>query len=129
MFAPVVERARNDGLWVRGYVSMCFGDPWEGDVPVNQVVDDLKRLITARFPDAGFTVFEGEDPEGVYLRAVVDVDDSSDVMETVLDKLYELEVEQELPVYVVTSQPPERVAAKRKTRRNQPRPTLADGRL
>ena len=20
-------------MWVRGYVSMCFGDPWEGDVP------------------------------------------------------------------------------------------------
>ncbi len=30
MFRPVVERARAEGLWVRGYVSMCFGDPWEG---------------------------------------------------------------------------------------------------
>lgn len=30
MFAPVVERACwAEGLWVRGYVSMCFGDPWE----------------------------------------------------------------------------------------------------
>ena len=37
MFAPVVERARSEGLAVRGYVSMCFGDPWEGEVPLEQV--------------------------------------------------------------------------------------------
>jgi hydroxymethylglutaryl-CoA lyase len=45
MFAPVVERARGEGLWVRGYVSMCFGDPWEGDVPVDQVVDVASRMM------------------------------------------------------------------------------------
>ncbi|PKW27545.1 hydroxymethylglutaryl-CoA lyase [Phycicoccus duodecadis] len=45
MFAPVVERARAEGLWVRGYVSMCFGDPWEGPVPVAQVVDVCRRLM------------------------------------------------------------------------------------
>ena len=32
MFDPVVARARTEGLDVRGYVSMCFGDPWEGSV-------------------------------------------------------------------------------------------------
>lgn len=88
-------------------------------------IDELKGLITARYPDARFAIFEGEDPEGVYLRAIVDIDDSSDVMETVLDKLYELEVEQGLPVYVVTSQPPERVAAQLKARRDRPRPTVS----
>ena len=45
MFAPVVARARDAGLWVRGYVSMCFGDPWEGDVPVSQVVDVAARMM------------------------------------------------------------------------------------
>ena len=45
MFAPVVERARAEGVWVRAYVSMCFGDPWEGDVPVGQVVDVAQRLM------------------------------------------------------------------------------------
>jgi hydroxymethylglutaryl-CoA lyase len=45
MFAPVVERARAAGLWVRAYVSMCFGDPWEGQVPVAQVVDVCARLM------------------------------------------------------------------------------------
>jgi hydroxymethylglutaryl-CoA lyase len=39
MFEPTVRRARDAGLDVRAYVSMCFGDPWEGAVPVDQVVD------------------------------------------------------------------------------------------
>ena len=30
MFEPTVARAREAGLDVRAYVSMCFGDPWEG---------------------------------------------------------------------------------------------------
>lgn len=38
MFAPVVTRAREAGCDVRAYVSMCFGDPWEGDVAIEQVV-------------------------------------------------------------------------------------------
>ncbi|MEV5828185.1 hydroxymethylglutaryl-CoA lyase [Spirillospora sp. NPDC052242] len=45
MFAPVVERARAQGLWVRAYVSMAFGDPWEGDVPIEQVVSVASRLM------------------------------------------------------------------------------------
>ncbi|WP_449193181.1 hydroxymethylglutaryl-CoA lyase [Actinomadura kijaniata] len=45
MFAPVVERARAEGLWVRAYVSMVCGDPWEGDVPIPQVVSVAKRMM------------------------------------------------------------------------------------
>jgi hydroxymethylglutaryl-CoA lyase len=45
MFAPVVARARADKIHVRGYLSMCFGDPWEGPVPVHQVVRVAKALM------------------------------------------------------------------------------------
>ncbi len=45
MFEPTVRRARDAGLDVRAYVSMCFGDPWEGAVPVAQVVDVGRRLF------------------------------------------------------------------------------------
>ncbi|MFE7749337.1 hydroxymethylglutaryl-CoA lyase [Streptomyces sp. NPDC057428] len=45
MFAPVVARAREAGGHVRGYLSMCFGDPWEGAVPVGQVVRVAKALM------------------------------------------------------------------------------------
>ena len=33
--SPTVRRARDAGLDVRAYVSMCFGDPWEGAVPID----------------------------------------------------------------------------------------------
>lgn len=45
MFAPVVTRAKEAGVHVRGYLSMCFGDPWEGPVPVPQVVDVCRTLL------------------------------------------------------------------------------------
>ena len=45
MFAPVVTQAKGAGAWVRGYVSMCFGDPWEGAVPIEQVVHVATRLM------------------------------------------------------------------------------------
>jgi hydroxymethylglutaryl-CoA lyase len=44
MFAPVVATARSAGLRVRGYLSMAFGDPWEGAVAVEQVVAVARRL-------------------------------------------------------------------------------------
>jgi len=45
MFAPTIQRALDQGLAVRGYVSMCYGDPWEGDVPIDQVVKVGARLV------------------------------------------------------------------------------------
>ncbi len=45
MFAPVVEQARGSGVDVRAYLSMCFGDPWEGDVSIEQVVTVARRLV------------------------------------------------------------------------------------
>jgi len=45
MFEPVTARALEAGLDVRAYVSMCFGDPWEGPVPLDQVVTVGRRLL------------------------------------------------------------------------------------
>jgi hydroxymethylglutaryl-CoA lyase len=45
MFEPVVSRAIVHGITVRGYLSMCFGDPWEGEVEIDQVVAVGTRLL------------------------------------------------------------------------------------
>ncbi|WP_049571550.1 hydroxymethylglutaryl-CoA lyase [Nonomuraea sp. SBT364] len=45
MFEPVVTAAIDNGVRVRAYVSMCFGDPWEGPTPVSQVVAVGERLL------------------------------------------------------------------------------------
>ena len=60
MFEPTVTRARAAGLDVRAYVSMCFGDPWEGAVPIDQVVTVGKRLF-----DLGATQLSLGDTIGV----------------------------------------------------------------
>ncbi|GAA0242571.1 hydroxymethylglutaryl-CoA lyase [Rhodanobacter caeni] len=43
-FAPVLEQARADGVRVRGYVSTVLGCPYQGDVPVSDVVRVAQRL-------------------------------------------------------------------------------------
>ncbi|CAM5655739.1 Hydroxymethylglutaryl-CoA lyase OS=Streptomyces antimycoticus OX=68175 GN=SANT12839_038250 PE=3 SV=1 [Streptomyces antimycoticus] len=45
MFEPVVAKAKDAGAAVRGYLSMCFGDPWEGQVPISQTVSVSRRLL------------------------------------------------------------------------------------
>ncbi|BBJ43605.1 hydroxymethylglutaryl-CoA lyase [Streptomyces antimycoticus] len=45
MFEPVVAKAKDAGVAVRGYLSMCFGDPWEGQVPISQTVSVSRRLL------------------------------------------------------------------------------------
>ena len=43
-FIPVLERAKVDGVAVRGYVSTVLGCPYQGAVPVADVVRVAKRL-------------------------------------------------------------------------------------
>jgi hydroxymethylglutaryl-CoA lyase len=67
MFDPVVTRARAEGLDVRGYVSMCFGDPWEGSVDAAQVVSVGRRLL-----DMGCSQLSLGDTIGVATAGQVD---------------------------------------------------------
>ena len=71
MTHPVVDRARSAGLGVRGYVSMCFGDPWEGEVPVEQVVE-----VAAAVKELGCTELSLGDTVGVgtpaHVTALID---------------------------------------------------------
>jgi len=43
-FMPVLERAQADGVKVRGYVSTVLGCPYQGNVPVGDVVRVARRL-------------------------------------------------------------------------------------
>ena len=44
-YAPVVARARTEGMRVRGYISTAFGCPYEGDVPPEKVLEVSARLL------------------------------------------------------------------------------------
>ena len=78
---------------------------------MEDAVHELKRLITARFPQAVFVVEEGCDPEGIYLVTTVDIDDTDEVTAVVGDRLVELQVDEGLPVYVTPVRPIQRVVA------------------
>lgn len=71
MFDTVVTRARGEGIPVRGYLSMCFGDPWEGPVSPERVADSVATLH-----NMGCTEFSLGDTIGVatpgHVRRVLD---------------------------------------------------------
>jgi hypothetical protein len=68
-------------------------------------------MILQRFPDAIFEVVRGDDPDGVYLTAKVDVDDLDEVTDTVISRVVDMQVDEGLPVYVVPDWPPARIRA------------------
>ncbi len=45
IYSHVIKTAVDAGLRVRGYISMCFRDPWEGTVAAGKVVDVAERLL------------------------------------------------------------------------------------
>ena len=85
----------------------------------SELRDVLPRL-EARYPEATFEVLYREDPDGMRLRTTVDVEDTDEVMDVVIDKLYDFQVEQGLPVYVVPVQPLARAGTELKARKLKP---------
>jgi predicted NBD/HSP70 family sugar kinase len=83
---------------------------------MKEAIDELKGLITARFPQAAFVVEEGFDPEGVYLMTTVDIADTDEVIAVIGDRLVALQVDEGLPVYVTPLRPIERVVAELRNR-------------
>ena len=92
------------------------------DPRIQEAVAELRTDIAARYPTATFDVFERDDPDGVRLRATVDVDDTDEVMAVVIDGLTEIQTERALPVYLLIEQPLARVAEQLKARAAPPPP-------
>ncbi|MFN0073647.1 MAG: hydroxymethylglutaryl-CoA lyase [Chloroflexota bacterium] len=44
VIAAVTRRAESEGVWVRGYISTCFGCPYQGAVAPAAVLDVVQRL-------------------------------------------------------------------------------------
>ena len=80
------------------------------DPRIQATLAELEQAIATRYPVATFDVFYREDPNGVRLRATIDVEDTGEVIDTVIDKLYEIQVKQGLPIYAIAVRPVHRVA-------------------
>ncbi len=44
-FVPIVQQAKKKKIKIRGYLSVCFGCPFEGQVPEKRVLDLLERFF------------------------------------------------------------------------------------
>lgn len=85
---------------------------------MQDAVAELQAMIGQRYPSAAFSLSHPEDePSSVELTAVVDVDDPDEVLDTVIDRVIELQVDEQLPIHVVPIRTPERVAADLRDRR------------
>jgi hypothetical protein len=77
---------------------------------VQHAIQELQTLIQGRFPTASFTISRGEDaPENLHLITTVDIDDTDEVLDLVIDRVVELQVEEGIPIHVIPIRPPERV--------------------
>ncbi len=79
--------------------------------PEQSALNELSGAIVKRYPGAHFATVRGEDPAGWYLRATVDLDDPDEVMDVVIDRLLEYQIDQQLPVYVIPLRTKERLTA------------------
>ena len=88
---------------------------------IQNALAELQGMIAGHYPQASFEVAVGDDPEGVYLTAIVDVEDTTEVFDVVVDRLVDMQVEEDLPVYVVAERPLERVLEQLRSRKHQSR--------
>ena len=84
-------------------------EPNENDPRIQAALEELRGLIRQRFPAATFTVTHGEDIAGIFLTAIVDVEDLDEVIDPIVSRIVDMQVEEGLPVYVVPEWPLERV--------------------
>jgi len=75
-------------------------------------ITELTNLIRRQYPGAAYRIGPGiDEPESTYIIAVVDLDDPDEVMDLIIiDRLIELQVEHNIPISVIPTRMPERVA-------------------
>src|SRR5437762_532310 len=79
------------------------------DPRIHQAVEELTNIIRARWPSAGIEVMRAvDDPEAIHLNATVDIEDTEDVIDAVINRVLELQLDEGLPIHVIPVRPPER---------------------
>jgi hypothetical protein len=82
------------------------------DPRITSALDELQILIRTRYPDAQFAVVRDvDDPLAIHLTTTVDTEEPEDVVDIVIDRLLELQVEERLPIHVIPLRPIERLVS------------------
>jgi hypothetical protein len=81
------------------------------DDRMQAAVDEMKHLIASNFPVVEFSVHQGEESERIHLDAVLDMDETLEVLDLILGRMVELQIEEGLPLVVIPLPTLERNAA------------------
>lgn len=74
------------------------------DPRMKAAIEEMKSRILQAYPGTNIDVEEGDDPQGIYLWANVDPEDSVDLMDLIIGRVVDLQVDEGLPLYVVPGQ-------------------------
>lgn len=73
---------------------------------IRDAIAELQVLVRSQYPEAAFRIIGSpDDAEGVYLIATVDVEEPDLILDAVVDRVIEMQVEEDLPVHVVPVRP------------------------
>jgi hypothetical protein len=79
---------------------------------MRQAVTELENRVREQYPNAGFHVRRStENPRIIHLMTTVDVEDRDEVMDVVIDRMMELQIEEKLPLFVIPVRPRARTLA------------------
>jgi hypothetical protein len=78
---------------------------------LDAAITEIETLILSHYPEATFEIALGDDPEGTYLTATVDIEDTDEVVDIIVERLLEMQVEEGIPLYPIIVRPIERVLA------------------
>jgi len=82
------------------------------DDRTQQAVTELEGIISRHYPTATFRLSGAiDDPRSINLTATVDVDDPDEVLERVVERVIDLNVDEGIPLHVIPVRTPERIAA------------------
>lgn len=74
-------------------------------------IAEMKQTILRHYPSATFSVYEWDDPDGIFLSALVDTEDLEAVKDLFLSRMVDLQVDEGLPLFVVPERTPEKLAS------------------
>ena len=100
--------------------AMSIATSWFTITRIQEVLEEFKELISREYPEATFDIEVGGEPDGVYLIVIVDLEDTEEVLNVVMDRMLEVQIEERLPVYVLPLRP---VGTKDDPARHREQPT------
>jgi hypothetical protein len=84
---------------------MSIATAWFTITRIQEILVELEELIGKTYPEAPFDIEVGGKPDGVYLIVTVDLEDTEEVLDAVMVRMLEVQIEERLPVYVLPLRP------------------------